>query len=251
MHIAIHSEMDSRVLLYPLMQILYHYGSIAVISNNKYVKRLIEGEYTGTINNISIFYDEDATADELCEELGIARDDYDFVIYDNSAESYADLYLIPIGSEMTESFSMQIDGIRDNDNVTVIEFGTKKGKKAQPKKEPKEKKPAAKKKKKTPEELEAEKAAKEEAKWASYDPSKKFDDQRESREERLSKQRATVTVPMPSFDMIESFEGDHTFVEPPTQLVSIMYEKLKDTLGVDRRNFEKGVRRVESRNYIK
>lgn len=231
MQIAIHSEMDSRILLYPLIQCLYHYGSIGVFSNNPYVRRMTDGEYTNTVNNVTLFYDQEATSDEMREYNGVSSDDYDFLIYDNCGESGADLYLIPTYGEMSSKFEASIDAIREDPNVIVIQYG----------------RPALSTKSSLG--LATKKAAVDPL--IGFDPAKKFNEKRDSKEKQHERQKSAVCVPMPSFDMVEKFEGMHVFPEPNTKLISILYPALKATINVDKRNFEKAVRRVESGSFIK
>ena len=60
MEIAIKSEADSRILIYPLIKTLYNYGTVAVYTSNKAVSRLIENELEGGFKNIRIIVSPEA-----------------------------------------------------------------------------------------------------------------------------------------------------------------------------------------------
>ena len=82
MYIAIKSEMDSRVFLYPLMRALKNYGSMLVISSNRQLSRLIEDGEFG-FRNIAVIVDMSGATDDVYNEYGIAAGDYDYIILDN------------------------------------------------------------------------------------------------------------------------------------------------------------------------
>ena len=58
MVIAIKSEMDSRVVLYPLMKACSIYGSVLVMTSNRYVRRVIDDQEYSTFKNIAVLVDE-------------------------------------------------------------------------------------------------------------------------------------------------------------------------------------------------
>ena len=97
MYIAIRSEVDSRVLVYPLMKALWEYGSILLVSSNKQYRRLIEETDTMTFRNITVLVDENGSADEIIDANFVSKVDYDFVIFDNVSCVDYDVCLVPLG----------------------------------------------------------------------------------------------------------------------------------------------------------
>ena len=83
MFICIKSEIDSRPLLYPLMRTLWNYGSILLVTSNRFVNRLIDDAETNNFRNATIVIDTDGATDDIMEDYGYAPTDFDFVILDN------------------------------------------------------------------------------------------------------------------------------------------------------------------------
>ena len=74
MLISIKSEIDSRVLLYPLIKVLKPFGSILVITSNRQLNRLIEDVDTRTCRDITIILDADGTADDTAGNTDTSSD---------------------------------------------------------------------------------------------------------------------------------------------------------------------------------
>ncbi|WP_138755938.1 hypothetical protein [Paenibacillus sinopodophylli] len=82
MQIGVYGYTDKRPVIYALMKILQATGDVALFSNNRHYKRLLEpGETQGHMANIMIAI-SDATPDEIFEEVSYAPDDFEHVIFD-------------------------------------------------------------------------------------------------------------------------------------------------------------------------
>ena len=126
MLISIKSEIDSRVLLYPLIKVLKPFGSILVITSNRQLNRLIEDVDTRTCRDITIILDVDGTADDTYVEYGVNQKDYDFVILDNMAAIDYDVLLVPLGGLSTPDFDDDLQLLINSDEasrVKLIQFG--------------------------------------------------------------------------------------------------------------------------------
>jgi predicted Zn-dependent protease with MMP-like domain len=82
MNIGVYGYTDKRPIIYPMMKLLQATGDVALFSNNRHYKRLLEDFASyGHMANIMISV-SDSTPDEIFEELGQAPDDFDHIIYD-------------------------------------------------------------------------------------------------------------------------------------------------------------------------
>lgn len=231
MYIAIKSEIDSRVLLYPLMRALRSYGSVLVITSNKQLNRLIDDEAEGGFRNIRIIIEESGATDDVFEEYGIVSGDYDFVILDNIGVTDYDVYLLPLGERHSESFDEDVKMLlsEDDGKVKIIQFG-----------KPPKAEPAKRKDKKEKETVSEE-----------YNPADKFNISIEE-QKKAEEQKKLVCVPFPSYQDIENVEANHRFYEINQNLVTALYTIFKDVLLVEKIQFQKEVRKKdESSGYIK
>ena len=112
MNISIVSEMDSRVLIYPLMQILSRFGSVSVVSNNRSMRRLIDGDTSGEFAGIQFDLDEGDTYPEA-----------DYNILDNLGMDTADVIIGVVGAAISEQFAYDLEVIIDNPNTHILKFG--------------------------------------------------------------------------------------------------------------------------------
>lgn len=222
MRIMIKSELDSRTLLYPLMRSLFNHGSILVISSNRLLTRLIDGELEGGFRNVRIIVDSSESADHVYEEYGIAPNDYDFEILDNVGAIDYDLMLVPISNKISEMFTADITPVLDLPTTNVIRFGTKG--KQQSKQAPKRKGGAP-----TEEEIN------------DYNPLSKWAKKSEQDIiiEKLSGDGQWA--PFPTFQDIETLESTYIFYPVDRTLALILHKILQPYLNVDERYFVKEV----------
>lgn len=228
MRIQIKSELDSRPLLYPLIRSLFNHGSILVISSNRCVSRLIDGELEGGFRNVRIIVDETGSADDVYSDYGIAPGDYDFEILDNVGAIEYDLLLVPVSNRISEGFRMNIEPALDLPNTSIIHFGRKS----------KPEKPSG--KRRTTEEP-----------VGDYDPTAKW--RRKTDEEVIIEKLSGngIWSPFPSFQDIEQLESLHLFYQVERTLVQQLYKVLSAYINVDERYFTKEVTsRDESSGYI-
>ena len=123
MNIAIKSEMDSRILLYPLLKCLYPYGTIGVFTGNQSIGRLIDNDSEGGFKNISIVMVSDNDLQEALERDQVYDGKYDFFIYDNVGCTDFDYMLVPIGNFLSDALATDLEYIIDEKNVHIIKFG--------------------------------------------------------------------------------------------------------------------------------
>lgn len=247
MYIAIKSEIDSRPFVYPLMKALFNYGSILVVSNNKQLRRLTIGSDDGmTFRNITIVVDEDGATDEVYEEYGFAKDDFDFVILDNVGVPECDIRIFLFGADSEVAYQDEIDMLIDAGeakNMRIVQFG--RAQKSDVK--------SAKKDKKDKKDVKADPQVEEqvEAEQVEYDPAEKFKSLEERNLREIQKEQ-TVNVQFPSFQDIETVEGEHKFYEVNNALIPFLHSILEPVIGVDAGQFRKEVKKTdESSGYIR
>lgn len=232
MLISIKSEIDSRVILYPMMRALMNYGSILVVSDNKLVKRLIDDEEFSTFRNITILYNDEGAIDDVFESYGIDYGDYDFIIADNMGVTSYDILFFLFGKSHSEYYmeeKVMLEQGEDVNKIIFVEYASNKSSKTE-----KGKKDASKKSDVIPE---------------GYDPTDKF--KRLAGEEKRKEVR-TFPAKLPTFNDIELVEGEHIFYTVDDMLIKIFYEAFKNVLGVSELNFRKEVRvKDEGSNIVK
>lgn len=125
MIIRIRSEIDSRVLLYPLLRCIFNYGSTLVVTTNPMIKRLIDGKLDGEWRNISVVVAESGNTDDIFEEQGIALNDYDFTILDNMGSVEYDYTLFALGKYHSEEFEDEVAMVYadEPEKTKLVQFG--------------------------------------------------------------------------------------------------------------------------------
>lgn len=82
MEIGVFGHTDKRPVIYPILKLLQATGDVALFSNNRHYKRLLEpGESQGHLSNIMIAV-SDASPDEIFEVVGYTPDDFEHIIFD-------------------------------------------------------------------------------------------------------------------------------------------------------------------------
>ena len=241
MYIAIKSEMDSRVFLYPLMRALKNYGSMLVISSNRQLSRLIEDGEFG-FRNIAVIVDMSGATD-VYNEYGIAAGDYDYIILDNVGAVEYDVCFVLCGAKSSISFDEEIQILKEagDTNVAIIQFGKASSDKKEKQESPKQEQYTT---------NQGKARHKKEENLSNYDPASKFQNMAED----FSKKHILKTYKaiFPKFQDIETLEAEHRFFEIDRNLVDVIYDMLKETLAVDKNQFQKEVRKKdESSGYIK
>ena len=140
MEIAIKSETDSRVLIYPMIKVLSLYGTVAVYTSNKYFTRLIENELEGGFKNIRIVINPEGDLEAIKESDQFNKTKYDFIIYDNVGATDYDMLICMLTNRLSESYVQDLLYIIQDSKTHILKFGaaapTRKEKSA-PKKKPK------------------------------------------------------------------------------------------------------------------
>jgi hypothetical protein len=82
MQIGVYGYTDKRPVIYALLKLLQATGDVALFSNNRHYKRLLQpGETQGHMANIMIAI-SDASPDEIFEEIGYTNDDFEHIVFD-------------------------------------------------------------------------------------------------------------------------------------------------------------------------
>lgn len=237
MEIAIKSETDSRIIVYPLIKVLYNYGTVAVYTSNKYFSRLIENELEGGFKNVRILVSPEADLDEVMESDDFNKQKYDFVIYDNMGATDYDMLICVLTNRLSDYFVQDLLYIIQDSKTHVIKFGQ-----AAPTKKEKPAKKVKSKPGKKGEEAEVEEPTEEEVqddrefnKWHV----EKSDE--EVLQETLNDRKAKWCK-FPSFQAIEEMESRRILPVPDDGLIKELYRLLGESLSVDERQFTKGAR---------
>lgn len=107
MQITVLGQTDKRPVIYTLMKVLQHMGDVCVITNNRMYMRLMEDGpgAQGMYRNITICI-TDATADEMWDDVGLAPEDFEYIILDNlyNEDSQLILYVQGGGLEAEDMY---------------------------------------------------------------------------------------------------------------------------------------------------
>lgn len=272
MNISIRSEADSRILVYPLIRALYNYGTICVITNNVYMKRLIDADsMEGGFRNIRVIVQPDGDLEEALTQEDMFKDKYSFVIYDNMGATDYDIECIIITARVSESYLQNILWSIGEEGTSVFRFGP--GAPA-PKKE-KEKKDSKKRKSKNGEESEESneldgvvtsneedvfdnvldaKANTQHMSGFNEDGSMKNKWTAEKTDaellnEKLAQAQSAV-LPFPNFEDIEKMESRWIFPKVEGKLAKAIYQVIGPVISVDERTFMKGVNTADEGGYF-
>lgn len=235
MLVAIKSEMDSRPLLYPLIRVLNNYGSLCIISSNKQLNRLIEDEDNGGFRNIRVIVEESGAVDSVYYDYGITGDDYTFIVLDNMGVMEYDVLVVPVGDTISEDFQEEIDLLKTDVNVRFIQFG-KAAKKSSDRSKKEERKPS---RRKRGEELPEED-------FEDDDPVEKFKVHTDIDEEFNVSERF-YGCKFITYNEIEDMESKYILPKPGTELANAFYDIFKDKFAVDKRTYDKEVRRDDEK----
>ena len=235
MEIAVKSETDSRVLVYPMAKALSLYGTVAIYTSNRMMSRLIENELEGGFKNIRIVVSPEADLELVKESDEYIPGKYDYLIYDNIGATDYDILLAIVTSRLSESYTFDLISLASDEKTKIVKFGS-------PAPAIKEKKPKEDKKSKgsTKEEEPEEPVAEEESdenfnKWKT----EKTD---EEIFQELINDNSTSWVKFPSFDEIELMESRHNMMCPSDPLIKELYKLFGEHIAVDLRQFTKGAR---------
>lgn len=229
MEIAIRSETDSRVLVYPLIKILATYGTVAVYTSNKFFSRLIENELEGGFKNIRVVVSPEADIEAIMESDEYYPNKYDYLILDNIGATDYDILIAIVTNHLSENYIQDLLYIISEEKTHIIKFGAP-GKSSKPSKKP-EKKP---KKGEVTDDVSDD----------DFNSFNKWDDTKTDEEilQELLQDRESKWVKFPTFDAIEDMEANHRFITPDDTLIKELYRLFGAGLSIDERMFTKGAR---------
>lgn len=120
MVISVVGMTEKRPFIYTLLKLCQSLGDTCLITNKRHYKRLIENyENEGSYQNIQI-YITDATVDDVYEEIGHEKSDFDFWIFENDPDPESDLILYVKGFNTSEDEELILDAL---DNYKTVNFG--------------------------------------------------------------------------------------------------------------------------------
>lgn len=230
MVIVIKSEMDSRVVLYPLMKACSVYGSVLVMTSNKYVRRVIDDQEYSTFKNIAVLVDETGATDDICQTYHIAMDEYDYIIMDNMGVTEYDKLIVLFGQKASESFDADIKLYKEQDNNENIFFLHYGNGKARREVQENLEKPEDKRSKKLTNEIPED-----------YDPEQKFRDMVAAEKKKKIKE---FDLTLPSYNMVENLEGLGQFEPVDEKLTKVFYTLFGEVLNIQFNLFRKEIRQT-------
>lgn len=236
--IAIKSEIDSRSLLYPLMRCLKPLGNILIITSNKQVSRLIDGDFDGHFRNFHILIDIEGATDDALENAGISVDQYSYVVYDNVGIIGQDKLIIPIGPIISEAFEEEMMYLGEDKNTHIMRFGRPAKKPRIPKsKEQKELEAQSRKSGSRNKELSEDEIS--DAGSFKFKPKK---------EDITAKLRKLPNLQFPKLEDFEMFESDKKFFKIDANFIKFFYTIFQTKIGIKEPNFVREVNRPDARS---
>lgn len=239
MEIAVVSETDSRMFVYPLIKCLYNYGTIAIFTTNSQMSRLIENELEGGFRNIRIIVDVTGDLDGMKEVDEFYKTKYDFVIYDNVGAVDYDILINVVTNRITEQFVSDILYNIEDERSHIIKMGSPA---ARPKTStPKKKESKPKKENVDESDIGILTAGEEEVpdedfnKWAVEKT--EADIFREKIQDREAK-----WLKFPTWDSIETMENRGVLIVPGDDFIKEMHRLFQQWVNVDLRMFTKGAK---------
>ena len=227
MEIAIKSEADSRILIYPLIKTLYNYGTVAVYTSNKAVSRLIENELEGGFKNVRIIVspESDLEGTKAADEYYTGK--YDFMIFDNIGAVDYDMLIMILTNRLSEPYVQDLLYICADPKTHILKFGN-------PAPTPKGEKKSKPSKKKGQVEEEQDEGS-DFNKWRVV----KTDE--EILQDILNDKQAKW-IKFPTMEAIELMEGRQYMMVPDDGMIKEFYKLFGEKLSVDIRQFTKGAR---------
>lgn len=231
MEIAIKSEADSRILLYPLIKALYNYGTIGVFTSNRTISRLIDNDLEGGFRNVRIVVSPEADLEAAHQSDEYYKNKYDFTIYDNMGAIDYDILICVITNRLSDNYVNDLVYIAGDEKTRIIKFGS-------PAPALKKEKDAnkGKKVKKAEDKTEAELA--EDMAFNKWKVEKTDEDILQE----LLESKESLWCKFPSFEDIERMESRYQMMVPDDKLIKELYKIFGEVISVDERQFTKGAR---------
>lgn len=245
MNIAIKSEVDSRVFVYPLLKCLYDYGTICLYTSNMNCSRLIEGEWQGGFKDIRVIVVNDGDLHSAMVDDQHFEGKYDFTIFDNVGAVDYDLIIALVTNHISESYVQDLSYIIDDNKCFILKFG--KPAPPLPKEKGSKTKPVKKLKTKNEEnaieeplvgQITKDVDTQEDFSYNKWDVQKTDED---ILQEKLSS-KESKWCPYPSFEDLEIMESRHYMMVPNDTVMHEVYRLIVSQLSIEERMFKKGVR---------
>lgn len=223
MEIAVKSETDSRILVYPMAKALSLYGTVAIYTSNRMMTRLIENELEGGFKNIRVVVSPEADLEFIKESDEYLPGKYDYLIYDNVGALDYDILIAVVTNRLSESYTYDLVALSADKKTRMLKFGSpapalKTGKSSKAKKG---------------------EAAEEEAEDFNKWSNEKTD---EEIFQEMINDHDSAWVKFPSFEEIELMESRHNMMCPNDTLIKELYKIFGEHIAVDLRQFTKGAR---------
>ena len=255
MEIAVVSETDSRMFIYPLIKCLYNYGTIAIYTTNAMMSRLIESELEGGFRNIRIIVDVTGDLESVKEVDEFNKNKYDFVIYDNIGATDYDLLINVVTNRITEKYVSDILYNIEDERTHIIKMGTPAAKpkpdKSSKSSSKKDKKPKKGEEEVVEETIEDDSAAAiltAEEEEVPDDLFNKWDIKKTESDilkEKLQGREAKW-IKFPTWDSVEKMESRGVLIIPGDDFIKEMHRLFGSWVNVDLRMFTKGAKVNES-----
>lgn len=229
--ISIKSEIDSRVVLYPMMRCIQPLGSCLIITSNKQVTRLIDLEEEGDFRNFHILYDPMGATDDLLDQAQLDPYDFNYVIYDNVGVIEQDKLIIPLGPIVSEEFEQEMLILGEDRNTHILRFG-----KSVSKKNTSDKKDKSVKNNK----LEKDDLSDEDVANAARN---KFIAKKEDVHVKLKK---LPNLMFPKFEDIELLESNKQFFNIDRNFIKFFYTVFQEFIGIKEPNYVREVTKKDA-----
>jgi hypothetical protein len=196
------------------------------VTNNKFVSRILDGEYDGDFRNFRIIIDEEGATDEVLEACEVSIEDFSIVIYDNVSVVEQDYMLVPVGAYVSEDFDDEVMQLGQEDTTHIIKFG----KPVKAKKEKAEK--GESKEKKSVDPLLLEEGARNKFKTKEVDIREKI--------------RKLPNMKFPTYEEFELLEGAKVLPNVDRNMFKLFFGILEPLVGVKEPYYLKEVTRTDA-----
>lgn len=119
MEIVVYGDTDRRPVTYTLLKLFKTLGDVALLSNDRHYKRLVDGAEAGELESIFVSVG-DYSPDDVFDSLEMDKDDFEYVIYDGIIPDTCDLFIHVAGCKMSEE---EEDTLGCFDDVVTIPLG--------------------------------------------------------------------------------------------------------------------------------
>ncbi len=123
MEIVVHGDTDRRPVTYTLLKLLSNMADVALITNDRHYKRLIDGQEIGELESMLVSVG-DYSVEEVFEAMEVSKEDFEYIVYDGILPESCDTFIHVAGCKMSEEEESNIEFY--DDVITIpIGFGQK------------------------------------------------------------------------------------------------------------------------------